>query len=158
MKVKKTNATRLLDQLKIDYRIMAYHVNLTDLSAEYVAREVGVPLNQVFKTLVARGDRTGEVVVCVPGDAELDLKKLAQQSGNKKVHLIPVKEINQKTGYVRGGVSPLGLKHAYPLYIDRSALQFPFILISAGLRGLQIKIDPRGLITACSMQVGLLTQ
>lgn len=158
MKIKKTNATRLLDQLKIDYRIVAYEVNLTDLSADHVSREVNVPLKQVFKTLVARGDKTGEMVACIPGDAELDLKKLAQISLNKKVHLIPIKEIQQKTGYIRGGVSPLGLKHPYPPYIDQSALQYPFILISAGLRGLQIKINPRDLITVCSMQVTLLTQ
>ena len=157
MKIKKTNATRLLDQLKIDYRIVVYQVNLDDLSAEHVSREVGIPLNQVFKTLVARGDKTGEMVVCIPGGNELDLKKLAQISLNKKVHLIPVKEIQQKTGYIRGGVSPLGLKHAYPMYIDQSALQHPFILISAGLRGLQIKINPRDLITVCSMQVGFLS-
>ncbi len=156
--MKKTNATRLLDRLNIDYEFLSYQVNPDDLSAEHVSREVGVPLNQVFKTLVARGDKTGEIVACIPGDAELDLKKLAQISLNKKVHLVPVKEINRLTGYVRGGVSPLGLKHAYTMYIDKTALQYPFILVSAGLRGWQIKINPRDLITVCSMQVVLLTQ
>jgi Cys-tRNA(Pro)/Cys-tRNA(Cys) deacylase len=158
MSFKKTNATRLLDKFNIDYQIIAYKVNLADLSAEHVSREIDIPLNQVFKTLVAHGDKTGEMVASIPGDSELDLKSLAQQSGNKKIHLIPVKEINQKTGYVRGGVSPLGLKHSYPLYIDQSALQHPFILISAGLRGLQIKIKPQDLITACHMKIGSLTQ
>jgi Cys-tRNA(Pro)/Cys-tRNA(Cys) deacylase len=156
MKAKKTNATRLLDKLNIDYQIVEYQVNLTDLSAEHVSRELGIPLNQVFKTLVALGDKTGELVACIPGDSELNLKAFAILSGNKKVTLIPVKEINKITGYIRGGVSPLGLKHNHPIYIDRSALQQQFILISAGLRGLQIKIKPQDLITACHMKVGLL--
>jgi Cys-tRNA(Pro)/Cys-tRNA(Cys) deacylase len=153
MKAKKTNATRLLDKLNIDYQIVEYQVNLTDLSAEHVSRELGIPLNQIFKTLVAHGDKTGEMVACVPGNSELNLKTLARISGNKKVQLIPTKEINKRTGYIRGSVSPLGLKYSYPLYIDRSALQHQFILISAGLRGLQIKINPQDLITACHMKV-----
>jgi len=93
------------------------------------------------------------MVACVPGNSELNLKTLARISGNKKVQLIPTKEINKRTGYIRGSVSPLGLKYSYPLYIDRSALQHQFILISAGLRGLQIKINPQDLITACHMKV-----
>ena len=155
--MKKTNAIRLLDKFNIEYQIISYQVNPDDLSAEHVSRDTCVPLNQIFKTLVACGNQSGEIVACVPGDAELDLKKLAQISGNKKVYLIPVKEINKKTGYIRGGVSPLGLKQPYPIYIDQSALEHKFILISAGLRGLQIKIDPQKLITTCNMEVGLLT-
>jgi Cys-tRNA(Pro)/Cys-tRNA(Cys) deacylase len=107
--------------------------------------------------LVAQGDKTGEMVACVPGDKELNLKKFASVSGNKKVNLIPVKDINKKTGYIRGGVSPIGLKYSYPLYIDHSALQHQFILISAGLRGLQIKINPQDLIVICQMKVESLT-
>ncbi len=156
--MKKTNATRLLDKLNIDYQIVEYPVDSTDLSARHVSRETGIPLAQIFKTLVARGDKTGEMVACVPGDSELNMKKFAQISGNKKVQLIPIREINKQTGYIRGGVSPLGLKHSYPLYIDRTALQYQFILISAGLRGLQIKINPQDLIAACQMKVESLTE
>jgi len=155
--LKKTNATRILDKLKIDYQIIEYQVDMSDLSAEHVSRDIGIPLGQIFKTLVAQGDKTGEMVACVPGDKELNLKKFASVSGNKKVNLIPVKDINKKTGYIRGGVSPIGLKHPYALYIDLSALNYQFILISAGLRGLQIKIDPETLIANFQMKVESLT-
>lgn len=155
--MKKTNTTRILDKLKINYQIIEYKVDMADLSAEHVSRETGISLSQIFKTLVAQGDKTGEMVACVPGDKELNLKKFASVSGNKKVNLIPVKDINKKTGYIRGGVSPIGLKHSYPLYIDHSALQHQFILISAGLRGLQIKINPQDLIVICQMKVESLT-
>ncbi|MBN2395355.1 MAG: Cys-tRNA(Pro) deacylase [Candidatus Atribacteria bacterium] len=155
-KFAKTNAMRLLDQSNIHYGIISYHVNPTDLSAEHVSQETGVPLNQIFKTLVAQGDKTGELVACVSGNAELDLKKFANLSGNKRIALIPVSEIQKKTGYLRGGVSPIGMKHAYPLYIDQSALQHPFILVSAGLRGLQIKIKPQDLVDICQMKTASL--
>jgi Cys-tRNA(Pro)/Cys-tRNA(Cys) deacylase len=155
--LKKTNATRILDKLKINYQIIEYKVDMADLSAEHVSRETGISLSQIFKTLVAQGDKTGEMVACVPGDKELNLKKFASVSGNKKVNLLPVKDINKKTGYIRGGVSPIGLKYSYPLYIDHSALQHQFILISAGLRGLQIKINPQDLIVICQMKVESLT-
>lgn len=156
--MKKTNATRLLDKLNIDYQIVEYQLDSADLSAGHVSRETGIPLGQIFKTLVARGDKTGEMVACVPGDSELNMKTFAQISGNKKVQLIPTREINKRTGYIRGGVSPLGLKHPYPLYIDRTALQYQFILISAGLRGLQIKINPQDLIAVCQMKLESLTE
>ena len=155
--MKKTNATRMLDKLNIDYQVIEYQVNTADLSAEHVSRETGTPLGQIFKTLVAYGDKTGELVACVPGDSELNLKIFAQISGNKKVVMIPAIEINKKTGYIRGGVSPIGLKHSYPLYIDRSALHYKFILISAGLRGLQIKINPREFIASFNIKVESLT-
>ena len=155
--MKKTNATRMLDKLNIDYQVIEYQVNTADLSAEHVSRETGIPLGQIFKTLVAYGDKTGELVACVPGDSELNLKIFAQISGNKKVVMIPAIEINKKTGYIRGGVSPIGLKHSYPLYIDRSALHYKFILISAGLRGLQIKINPREFIASFNIKVESLT-
>jgi Cys-tRNA(Pro)/Cys-tRNA(Cys) deacylase len=155
--LKKTNATRILDKLRVSYQIIEYRVDISDLTAEHVFRETGIPLTQIFKTLVAEGDKTGEIVACVPGDKELNLKKIASVSGNKKINLIPVKDINKKTGYIRGGVSPIGLKHSYPLYIDHSALQYHFILISAGLRGLQIKINPQQLIVSCNMKVESLT-
>lgn len=156
-KLKKTNATRLLEKLNIGYEIIEYRVNINDLSAEFVSEQTGIPLNQIFKTLVAYGDKTGELIACIPGDKELNLKNFASVSKNKKVNLIPIKDINKKTGYIRGGVSPLGLKHPYPLYIDQSALSYQFILISAGLRGLQIKINPKDLINICQMKIELLT-
>ena len=155
--MKKTNAMRLLDKLNIDYEGIEYKVNPDDLSAEHVSRDTGIPLARIFKTLVAFGEDTGEIIACIPGNAELNLKKLAQVSNNKKVILVPVKEINKKTGYIRGGVSPLGLKYPYPLYIDQSALKYDFILISAGQRGLQIKIKPDDLISACQMKSDTLT-
>lgn len=156
MAVKKTNVMRILDKLNINYKVISYQVNPDDLSAEHVSRDTGIPLQQIFKTLVAHGEQSGEIIACIPGDAELDLKKIASVSQNKKVHLIPVKTINQKTGYIRGGVSPLGLKYSYPLYLDESALNYPYILISAGLRGLQIKLDPNDLLQICNMIVGKL--
>ena len=144
--MKKTNAARHLDDLKIDYKLVEYVVDESDLTAENVARKVGLPPEQVFKTLVARGDRTGVLMTCIPGNAELDLKAIAEVSGNKKVEMVHVKEIQQLTGYIRGGVSPIGVKKRYPIFLDRSATKFPFISISAGARGSQIFISPGDLI------------
>ena len=155
--MKKTNAARRLDQLKIDYDILAYKIDPRDLSAEHVSSDLGIPLNRIFKTLVARGDKTGVIVACVPGDAELNLKYLANISGNKKVHLVPLKEIKHLTGYIRGGVSPLGMKHSYPIYIDEKAQQYDYILVSAGIRGEQIRINPHDLMKTCEMNSGIIT-
>lgn len=143
--MKKTNAARLLDQLHIPYQLVEYEVDESDLSAESVARKVNLPLNQVFKTLVARGDKTGVFLACIPGDAELDLKAMAKVSGNKKVDLVPLKDVLPLTGYMRGGVSPIGTKKPYPVYLDSSAFRFPFISISAGARGYQFFISPEDL-------------
>jgi len=147
--MKKTNAARLLEGLKIPHTLQEYPVDESDLSAEHVAREVGLPLNQVFKTLVARGDRTGVIVAVLPGDGELDPKALASVSGNKKVDLVPLKEVQPLTGYLRGGCSPLGMKKKYPVFLDESARTFPFISVSAGLRGLQVYLAPEDLRRAC---------
>ena len=147
--MKKTNAARLLEGLKIPHTLQEYPVDESDLSAEHVAREVGLPLNQVFKTLVARGDRTGVIVAVLPGDGELDPKALASVSGNKKVDLVPLKEVQPLTGYLRGGCSPLGMKKKYPVFLDESARSFPFISVSAGLRGLQVYLAPEDLRRAC---------
>jgi Cys-tRNA(Pro)/Cys-tRNA(Cys) deacylase len=141
--MKKTNAARYLDRLQIDYKLVEYDVDDSDLSAESVAKKVNLPLGQVFKTLVARGDKTGVLLACVPAGTELDLKALASVSGNKKVEMVPVKEIETLTGYIRGGVSPLGTKKRYPLYMDESATMFPFISVSAGVRGCQLFVDPK---------------
>jgi len=153
----KTNAARFLEKLKIPYELWEYKVNEADLSAEHAAREMGQPLEQVFKTLVIRGDKTGILVASIPGGAELDLKALASLSGNKKVVLVHLKEIKALTGYIRGGVSPLGMKRNYPIYIDECAFQFPFILISAGVRGKQLKINPNDLLKSSQLIPGKLT-
>jgi len=151
--MKKTNAARLLDSLKINYELREYEIDESDLSAESVAKKVGLPPEQVFKTLVARGDKTGVLMACIPGNAELDLKAMATVSGNKKVEMVPMKEIQQLTGYIRGGVSPIGTKKHYPVFLDESAMGFPFISISAGARGSQILISSRDLIGALGITV-----
>ncbi len=143
--MKKTNAARFLDNLGIRYELVEYEVDEEDLSAETVARKVNLPFGQVFKTLVVRGDKTGVLLTCIPTGTELDLKKIAEASGNKKVELVPVKEVLPLTGYIRGGVSPIGTKKHYPTFFHESALQYPFISISAGTRGLQIFVDPKKL-------------
>ncbi len=151
--MKKTNAARILDGLKIGYKMVEYEVDESDLSAESVAGKVNLPPEQVFKTLVARGDRTGVLMACIPGDAELDLKAMAAVSGDKKVEMVHVSEIQQLTGYVRGGVSPIGTKKRYPIFLDESAMNFPFISISAGARGSQIFVSPGDLIKALDIRL-----
>lgn len=146
--MKKTNAARILDGLHIDYELREYVVDENDLSATSVAQKVHMPAEQVFKTLVARGDKTGVLMACVPGDAELDLKELAAASGNKKVEMVSLKEVQPLTGYIRGGVSPLGAKKRYPVFIDETVLLWPVIAISAGIRGCQMIVRPDDLVTA----------
>jgi Cys-tRNA(Pro)/Cys-tRNA(Cys) deacylase len=151
--MKKTNAARYLDSLKIDYKLVEYEVDESDLSAESVARKVNLPLDQVFKTLVARGDKTGVLMTCIPGNAELDLKAMATVSGNKNVEMVHVGEIQTLTGYIRGGVSPIGARKQYPIFLDESAMRFPLISISAGVRGSQIFISPVDLMKALDIKV-----
>ncbi|HMK77027.1 MAG TPA: Cys-tRNA(Pro) deacylase [Thermodesulfobacteriota bacterium] len=151
--MKKTNAARLLDRLKIDYKLVEYEIDETDLNAGSVARKVNLPPEQVFKTLVARGDKTGVLMACIPGNSELDLKAMAAVSGDKKVEMVHVKEIQQITGYIRGGVSPIGAKKHYPVFLDESAVTFPCISISAGVRGSQIFVSPRDLIETLDMKL-----
>jgi Cys-tRNA(Pro)/Cys-tRNA(Cys) deacylase len=152
--MKKTNAARQLDNLKVEYKLCEYEVDESDLSAESVARKVNLPLEQVFKTLVVRGDKTGVLLACIPGGMELDLKAMAENSGNKKVEMVPLKEVQPSTGYIRGGVSPIGTKKRYPLYLDESAMRFPFISISAGTRGCQILIEPGTLAKVLQATLG----
>jgi Cys-tRNA(Pro)/Cys-tRNA(Cys) deacylase len=151
--MKKTNAARFLDSLKIEYKLLEYEIDESDLGAENVAKKVNLPPGQVFKTLVARGDKTGILMACIPGNAELDLKAMAAVSGDKKVEMVYVKEIQQITGYIRGGVSPIGTKKRYPIFLDESAMRFPFISISAGARGSQIFISPGDLIEALDIKL-----
>jgi Cys-tRNA(Pro)/Cys-tRNA(Cys) deacylase len=140
--VKKTNAARILDSQGVAYETREYEVDPEDLSATKVAPAIGLPAEQVFKTLVARGDRTGVLMACIPASAELNLKALAKASGNKTMELVAVKEIQSLTGYIRGGVSPIGAKKAYPVYLDNSAIQWPIIAVSAGIRGCQLALAP----------------
>ena len=151
--MKKTNAARFLDSFKIGYKLCEYEIDESDLSAESVAKKVGLPPEQVFKTLVARGDKTGILMACIPGNTELDLKAIAAVSEDKKVEMVHVKEIQQLTGYLRGGVSPIGTKKQYRIFLDESAMKFPFISISAGVRGSQIFISPRDLIEALDIKL-----
>ena len=144
----KTNAARLLDQMGIRYELREYEVDPGDLAAEAVAAKIGVPPGQVFKTLVAQGDRHGICMAVIPGDTELDLKALAAASGDRKVHLVPVKELQRLTGYIRGGVTALAAKKAFPVYADKSIERFEAISISAGIRGLQILLAPADYVTA----------
>ena len=155
--MKKTNAARILDKSKIKYSIVDYEVDENDLSALSVGIKLGQDIRKVFKTLVLMGDKTGVIVACVPGDGELDLKALASLSGNKKVAMINMKDLQKLTGYIRGGCSPLGMKKSYPTYIDRSALNFDNIFVSAGVRGQQFELSPEDLITVTDMKVGDLT-
>lgn len=143
-KVEKTNAARLLDRAKIAYELVPYAVDEEHLAATHVAEQLGEDIACVFKTLVLKGDRTGYFVCVVPGDHEVDLKAAARVSGNKKVDLIPVKELLPVTGYIRGGCSPVGMKKAFPTYIHSTALDHPFIYISAGVRGAPAQGRPGG--------------
>lgn len=157
MKIKKTNASRILDNMKIKYRLLEYEVDENKLDAVHVAESVGMPCSQVFKTLCVRGDRTGIIFACIPGDHELDLKALARESGNKRAELVPLKEVLPLTGYIRGGVSPLGAKKAYPVFLDETANGWVEISISAGQRGLQIIISPPDLKNATRARIAPLT-
>lgn len=146
MKINKTNAARILDSKKINYELVPYTVDESDLAATHVAAELGEDIAQVFKTLVLRGDRNGLLVCVIPGNKEVDLKKAAKLSGNKKVEMIAMKELLPLTGYIRGGCCPIGMKKPFPTWIHSTCMDFPFIYISAGVRGLQLKIDPQDLL------------
>jgi Cys-tRNA(Pro)/Cys-tRNA(Cys) deacylase len=150
----KTNAARALEALGIAYELRAYEVDPDDLSAATVARKTGLPLEQVFKTLVVRGDRQGVCLAVVPGDRELALKPLARLTGDRSVAPVALKEVQPLTGYVRGGVTALACRKAYPVYLDESALRHGTISVSAGQRGLQILLDPREYARATGARLG----
>lgn len=144
----KTNAARLLDRMGLHYELREYEVDPEDLAAETVATKVGLPAEQVFKTLVARGDRNGICMAVLPGNTELDLKALATASGDRKIQLVPMKELPGLTGYIRGGVTALAAKKDYPVYVDETIELFDVISISAGVRGLQILLAPADYLKA----------
>ena len=144
--VAKTNAARLLDAAGIAYELVPYEVDENNLAADHVAEQLGEDIEQVFKTLVLRGDRNGFFVCVMPGNFEVDLKVAAQISGNKNCEMLHVKELLPTTGYIRGGCSPIGMKKPFPTFIHESALLYDYIYVSAGIRGLQLKIAPQALI------------
>jgi Cys-tRNA(Pro)/Cys-tRNA(Cys) deacylase len=146
MKLEKTNAARLLDKAKIQYELVQYEVDESDLSAIHVAESLNEPIEQVFKTLVLKGDKTGFFVCVIPGAEDLDLKKAAKVSGNKNCELIPMKDLLNITGYIRGACSPIGMKKHFPTYFHETCLTFDHIYVSAGIRGLQIFISPVALL------------
>ena len=152
----KTNAARFLDQTGIHYELREYEVDPEDLAAEAVATKIGLPPEQLFKTLVAEGDRQGICMAVIPSNTELDLKALAVTSGNRKIQLVPVKEIQKLTGYIRGGVTALAAKKAYPVYVDETIELFEVISISAGVRGTQILLAPTDFLRATRATVALL--
>lgn len=153
MKINKTNVARLLDKAKISYELIPYQVDEDDLSAIHVATSLGENVDQVFKTLVLQGDKTGYFVCILPGEQEVNLKLAAKVSGNKKCDLIAMKDLLPITGYIRGGCSPIGMKKHFPTYIHKSCVQFSYIYISAGIRGMQIKIAPNDLIRESRAEV-----
>ena len=145
-KLTKTNAARLLDQARVPYELISYEVDESNLAADHVAQELGEDIRCVFKTLVLHGERSGHFVCVVPGCDEVDLKKAARVSGNKKVDLIAMKELLPVTGYIRGGCSPIGMKKVFPTFFHTTCMDFPFIYVIAGMRGLQLKIAPAQLV------------
>ena len=152
--MKKTNAVRELDQHKIKYSLREYKVDENDLSAIHVALETGLELERVFKTLTLLNEKKEFLVVCIPGGDNIDLKKLAKLAGTKRVEMLPLKELTKYTGYVRGGCSPVGIRKKHESFIHESALKFDSILISGGMRGLQIEINPKDLIDYLKMKTG----
>lgn len=153
MKPIKTNAMRMLDRAKIEYEAIFYEVDESDLSGTHVADSVGLPYSQVFKTLVAKGDKSGPCVFCIPVDKEIDLKLAANASGNKKVEMIAVKDLLNLTGYIRGGCSPVGMKKQFPTYFDESISLHEKITISAGIRGCQLLLKSDKLIEFTKAEV-----
>ncbi len=156
--MKKTNAARLLDGLGIRYRILEYEVDPDDLSAQAVAAKIGLPAAQTFKTLIARGDRHGPCFAVIPGDAELDFKALAAATGDKKIELVALKEVQPLTGYIRGGVTVLGARKEYPVVVDQTMELWNEVSVSAGQRGLQLLIAPADYIRATRASIAAIAR
>ena len=149
----KTNAMRILDKAKISYDTTEYTVDESDLSGTHVAEQIGFPPEQTFKTIVAKGDKTSYIVMCVPVNTEIDLKKAATVSGNKKIEMVAVKDLLSITGYIRGGCSPIGMKKQFPTFIDETATLYDKIALSAGVRGCQLILNPNDLIEFIKAEV-----
>lgn len=153
----KTNVLRLLETAGIPYETAIYEVNEGDLSGVHVAEQLNQPVEQVFKTLVLKGEKTGYLVCCIPVAEELDLKKVAKTAGDKKVEMLPMKDLLPTTGYIRGGCSPIGMKKKFPTYLDETAQLFTQIAVSAGIRGEQVIVDPQDLALYCEASYADLT-
>lgn len=145
-KINKTNAARILDQNRLCYELIPYEVDENDLGAQHIAQQLNEDIDQVFKTLVLQGDKLRYFVCVIPGAAEVDLKKAAKVTGNKKCDLIPMKELLPLTGYIRGGCSPIGMKKAFPTFFDETIELHDIVYVSAGVRGLQVKLSPNDLV------------
>lgn len=154
----KTNAMRRLDSAKIAYEVKTYTVDENDLSGTHIADEIGIPYAQCFKTLVAQGDKTGPLVFCIPADAEIDLRRAAVVTGNKKIEMIHVKDLLALTGYIRGGVSPIGMKKKFPTYFDESCLSYERITVSSGTRGAQLLLKVADLLRFVDAKTVSVTQ
>lgn len=153
MKINKTNTARLLDQAEVFYELIPYEVDESDLSAEHVAEQLNEPVQQVFKTLLLEGDKTGYFVCIIPANEELNLKIAAKESKNKSCSLVLMKNLLPLTGYIRGACSPIGMKKLFSTFIHESCLQFDYIYVSAGQRGLQLKIKPQDLIKVTKAEI-----
>ena len=156
--IPKTNAMRRLDSAKIPYEIMSYTVDENDLSGTHIADQIGIPYEQCFKTLVAVGDKTGPLVFCIPCDKEIDLKLAAIVTKNKRIEMIHVKDLLALTGYIRGGVSPIGMKKKFPTYIDETCLLYDRITVSSGMRGAQLLLSVEALLPFIEATAVSLTQ
>lgn len=157
MSIKKTNAMRELDKARLNYAVLSYEVDENNLGAEYVAEKMGQDIRQVFKTLALLSDKKEFIIACIPGNLEIDMKKLAKVAGCKRVEMLELKYLLEYTGYIRGGCSPLGIKKRHMSFIHQTALEYEEIIVSAGQRGLQIKLKPQDLVGYLKMQVGDLT-
>ena len=155
--IKKTNAMRLLDSAKIKYEVLEYEVDENDLSGMHISANIGLPPKTVFKTLVAKGDKNGYAVFCIPTDRELDLKAAAEITGDKKIEMIHVKDLLSLTGYIRGGCSPVGMKKKFPTFLDESALELEKITVSAGVRGAVVFLKPSELIAYTNAKTAKIT-
>ena len=154
----KTNAMRMLDAAKIPYQVLEYEVDESDLSGMHIAQELGFPPEQMFKTLVAKGDKTGHLVFCIPVNEEIDLRRAAALTGNKKIEMVHVKDLLALTGYIRGGVSPIGMKKKFPTFVEQSAADFQKITVSSGRRGAQLLLDSAVLLRFIEAKTGTFTQ
>ncbi|MEF9937840.1 Cys-tRNA(Pro) deacylase [Carnobacterium sp.] len=157
-KIHKTNACRILDKAKIPYEIYEFPWSEDHVDAKTVAKELGIPNESIYKTIVTIGDKTGVTIACLPGTEELNLKALAKASGNKKIEMLPMKELEETTGYIRGGCSPIGMKKNYPTFLASEAQERNEIIISAGKRGMQLALNPADLAKVVHLKIMDITE